>query len=156
MTDIVSSKKRSKMMSNIRSKNTKPELILRRSLFEKGFRYKLHSSNIPGKPDMVFLKHKAVILVNGCFWHGHGCHIFKWPKTRKAFWKNKINGNKTRDRKNRNLLKKLGWRVLVVWECAIKSRKESDISRVVNRAAKWLNSKSKSAEIVLRKQGVVL
>ena len=108
-------------MSQIRSKNTKPELMVRKYLFANGFRYTLHSKKLPGKPDIVLPKHKAVIFVHGCFWHGHeGCKYFVVPKTKTAWWLNKINCNKDNDAKARKALKKMGWKTINVWECSLK------------------------------------
>jgi len=120
MVDIVSSKTRSKMMSAIKSKNTKPELIIRRGLFKMGFRFRLHNKMLPGSPDLVFKKHRTVLFVNGCFWHGHNCKLFKIPSTNTIFWQQKISKNKLNDFKNKQLLLDLGWNVIIVWECSIK------------------------------------
>ncbi len=111
MTDIVDTSTRSRMMSGITSKDTRPEMIVRKGLFRKGFRYRLHSSALPGKPDLVLRKYNALILVNGCFWHGHLCHLFRVPRTSKEFWRNKIDHNRERDGRNLRLYRKLGWRV---------------------------------------------
>jgi len=117
MADIVSKKKRSQMMAGIKGKNTKPEVAIRKALFSKGYRYRLHKKSLPGKPDLVLAKYNTVIFIHGCFWHRHGCHLFKWPSTRPEFWKDKINGNKARDLKHFKELSELKWRVLVIWEC---------------------------------------
>lgn len=106
-------------MGGIRSKNTKPELTLRKALHRMGFRYRLHVSNLPGHPDIVLPKYKAAIFVHGCFWHGHNCRYFKWPKSNTVFWKDKITGNKKRAKKSERQLNKAGWRTLVVWECEL-------------------------------------
>ena len=98
MADIVDKKTRSKMMAGIKGKNTKPEMLIRKALFAKGLRYRLHDKNLPGKPDLVFPKYKAVIFVQGCFWHGHDCHLFKWPTSNKEYWRNKINRNREVDK----------------------------------------------------------
>lgn len=113
VTDIVDRLTRSRMMSGIKGKDTKPELIVRRELHKRGYRYKLHDNTLPGKPDVVFPKYKAIIEVHGCFWHKHDCHIFKWPKSKQEFWKAKILGNVARDQKNIAKLNTKGWRVLV-------------------------------------------
>ena len=106
MTDVHDKKTRSYNMSRIRSKDTKPEILVRKFLFGKGFRYKLHDKTLPGKPDLVFLKYKIVIFIHGCFWHGHeGCKYFVVPKTRTKWWLNKINGNMVNDKKKKNSLK---------------------------------------------------
>ncbi|WP_293687901.1 very short patch repair endonuclease [Thiolapillus sp.] len=140
MPDVVSPEARSRMMAGIRGKDTKPELIIRKGLHPRGFRYKLHDRKLPGKPDLCFPKYRAVILVNGCFWHGHDCHLFKWPSTRNAFWKEKITSNKERDKKNVCALKKLGWRVLVIWECALKGTTRHDPEYVIKEVEQWLKT----------------
>ena len=134
-------------MSGIRGKDTSPELLIRKALFRKGFRYRLHYPGLPGKPDLVFPKYRAIVLINGCFWHGHGCHLFKWPKTRHEFWKDKISGNVERDHRNLGELHELGWRVLVVWECAVKGKQRLSSEEVVTRVAKWLRSGANDMEI---------
>jgi DNA mismatch endonuclease (patch repair protein) len=116
--DKVSSEKRSIMMAGIKGKNTRGEIAIRKGLHKLGFRYQLHRKDLPGKPDLVFPKHHAVIFANGCFWHAHGCHIFKWPSTRAEFWKEKISANKIRDERNTQACIAMGWKVLVIWECA--------------------------------------
>lgn len=126
------------MMSGIRSKDTKPELIIRKALFSKGFRYKLHDPRLPGKPDLVFPKYNAVVFVHGCFWHHHDCHLFKWPSTRHDFWKNKINRNIEVDKRNYAALKKEGWRILTIWECAIKGKTRLNFEGMIERVEEWL------------------
>ena len=147
MVDVVSPEKRSEMMSGIRGKDTKPELLIRKSLHARGFRYRLHDSKLPGKPDLAFPRYKAVIEINGCFWHGHDCHLFKWPSSRKAFWKEKISGNITRDSKNHAALEQLGWRILTIWECALKGKTRIPLDDVIEQAASWLCAGKSSAEI---------
>jgi DNA mismatch endonuclease (patch repair protein) len=120
MTDVHSKKQRSHNMSCIKSRDTKPELIIRKWLWANGFRYRLHYKKLPGKPDIVFPGKAKVILVHGCFWHKHSCKYFKWPQNNTIFWKKKINDNVDRDRKNLIDLKSLGWSILVVWECETK------------------------------------
>ncbi|WBV59895.1 DNA mismatch endonuclease Vsr [Chryseobacterium camelliae] len=118
--DIWSKEKRTEVMSKIRSKNTKPELLLRKYLFSKGLRYRINYKKLPGKPDIVFPKYKTVVFVNGCFWHGHdNCKIAHIPKSNVEFWTNKINNNKKRDEDNLKSLLLLGWCVFIVWECEI-------------------------------------
>ena len=123
MVDVVDKATRSRMMSGIKGKNTKPEIRVRKVLHKAGYRFRLHGKNLPGKPDIVLAKHKTVIFVHGCFWHGHDCKYFKWPKTRPEFWRNKIEGNKTRDASQQEKLKNLGWQVKVIWECEVKNEK---------------------------------
>ena len=112
---------RSYNMSQIKGKNTKPEEIVRKYLFSRGYRYRKNVAKLPGKPDIVLPKYKTVIFVNGCFWHMHqGCRYFVWPKHNAEFWRNKIMGNAERDQRTQRELEEQGWRVLVVWECQLK------------------------------------
>jgi DNA mismatch endonuclease, patch repair protein len=119
MVDMVDTATRSRMMSGIRSKDTKPEMLVRRALHKAGFRYRLHDRKLPGRPDIVLPKYKTVIFVHGCFWHGHTCHKFKWPKTREEWWRKKIEGNIARDEANISKLHQMGWIVKVIWACEI-------------------------------------
>lgn len=146
MTDIVDSKTRSRMMSGIRGKNTRPELQIRCQLHRLGFRYRIHGKELPGKPDIVLKKYKAVIFIHGCFWHRHNCHLFKWPKTRAEFWKQKINRNHENDIKVLRELQLNGWRVCVIWECAIKGA-DKDVVSTVKGIATWLKSSDESLEV---------
>ena len=125
MSDIFSQTKRSDIMSKISSKDTKPEILVRKSLFSKGFRYRINVKTLPGKPDIVLPKYKTIIFVNGCFWHGHNCKKGKLPSSNTDFWKEKISNNKSRDAKNSDLLVKLGWKVIIIWQC--------EISKIDNR-----------------------
>ena len=122
--DIVSKKKRSEIMSAIRGKNTRPEIKVRKYLFSKGYRFRLHVRELPGKPDIVLPKYKMAIQVRGCFWHGHGCRLSSFPKTNRKFWKNKILDNKKRDAKNDRKLRKMGYRLLIVNECNMEKIKK--------------------------------
>lgn len=132
MTDIKSKEDRSKNMSAIKSKNTKPEIIVRKYLFSNGFRYRVNVSKLPGKPDIVLPKYKTVIFVNGCFWHLHeGCKYFVWPKSNADFWKNKIQGNVERDKRNHKTLVEAGWKVIVIWECQLKHSQEETLTELV-------------------------
>ena len=135
------------MMAGITGKNTKPEIIVRKGLHAMGFRYRLHARNLPGKPDLVFPRYKAVIFVNGCFWHGHGCHLFKWPSTREEFWKEKITGTMERDSRKLAALQCEGWRTLVIWECALKGRTRLPVETVIGSAAQWLSSGTSYLEL---------
>lgn len=135
------------MMAGIRGKNTKPELVIRRSLFSRGFRFRLHVSKLPSKPDIVLPKYKAVVLVNGCFWHEHDCSLFKWPSTRLDFWKTKIESNKKHDIKSLAELKTRGWRILIVWECAIKGTGRWDKKLLIDSIAEWIRSRNEFYEI---------
>lgn len=121
MTDVHSPEKRSFNMSRIRGKDTKPEIIVRKFLFSQGLRFRLHDKKLPGKPDIILSKYKTIILIHGCFWHGHeGCKYFVIPKTRTDWWLNKINRNKELDKENSIKLKELGWKIINVFECELK------------------------------------
>lgn len=146
MTDVVDKKTRSRMMSGIRGKDTKPELLIRSKLHSKGFRFRLHDKNLAGKPDIVLRKYQAVIFIHGCFWHRHECYLFKWPKSRPEFWRKKINGNFQNDQKVMKTLERSGWRTCIVWECAVKGANK-DINFVTNRIASWLVGENKKLEI---------
>lgn len=145
MTDVVDSKTRSRMMSNIRDRDTKPEIKIRQELHAKGFRYRLHDKKLPGKPDLILPKYKAVIQINGCFWHGHSCPLFKWPSTRIEFWQNKIGGNIKRDQLNTKKLLEQGWRVLIWWECNTRNREVFEVA--VEKAVIWLQGSENFLEI---------
>jgi len=140
-------------MAGIRSKNTRPELLLRHELFARGYRYRLHLASLPGKPDLVFPKYRAVMFVHGCFWHRHNCALFKWPSSNVAFWRTKILRNCAVDRRVIRQLIRSKWRILTVWECALKGVGRSDIDRVIDRAEHWLNSRSRFSEIGGRRAG---
>lgn len=124
MGDIYSKQKRSKIMSNISGKETKPEIIVRKYLFSQGFRYLKNDKRYPGKPDIVLPKYQTVIFVHGCFWHGHDCKKGGLPETRREFWEKKINGTKERDIRNREALEDKSWNVLTVWECEILNKSD--------------------------------
>lgn len=127
MVDVHCPEVRSFNMSRIKSKNTKPEIIVRKYLHSKGMRFRLHSSKLPGKPDIVLPKYNTVVQVRGCFWHKHeGCKYFVIPKTRTEWWKDKINKNSLKDKENKKKLKKMGWETIVVWECELKGKKKED------------------------------
>lgn len=147
MSDIVEKAKRSEMMAGIRNKDTKPELIVRKELFARGFRYRLHAKGLAGKPDIILSKYKAVILIHGCFWHCHDCHLFKWPESRVEFWRDKILSNKARDFKNHAQLEEAGWRVAVIWECALKGKNKIDFTSLIDMIETWLQEDIKYLEI---------
>ncbi len=138
MVDVVDPVTRSRMMSGIRSKNTRPEILIRKGLHARGFRFRLHDKRLPGKPDMVFPKYGAVIFIHGCFWHGHDCHLFKLPKTRRAFWHKKISRNQEKDAESYASLRKEGWYILTIWECALKGRTRRPLGEVLDLVADWL------------------
>jgi len=147
VADVVDRKTRSRMMSGIRGKDTKPELIIRKILHALGFRYKLHDKQLPGSPDMVFPKYKAVIFVNGCFWHGHNCHLFKWPSSREEFWHNKITRTQEKDKENIEELLQENWRVLQIWECAIKGKERLPTEKIIEKVSFWLKSSQTQLDI---------
>jgi DNA mismatch endonuclease (patch repair protein) len=133
MTDVHDNKTRSFNMSRIKGKNTKPEILIRKFLFAKGFRFRLHDNKLPGNPEIILRKYKIVIFVNGCFWHGHkGCQYFGLPKTRTEWWLEKIKGTMVRDKNAEISLNILGWRVIVIWECQLKKNNLTNtISRLI-------------------------
>lgn len=126
------------MMSGIRNKDTRPEILVRKALFSRGFRYRLGGCGLPGKPDLVFHKYRAVLFVNGCFWHGHGCHLFKWPSSNQDFWRDKINGNVSRDIANQRACIDRGYRVATIWECAIKGKFRQPWDKIIEQISGWL------------------
>ncbi len=137
MADVHNKETRSYNMSQIKGKDTKPELIVRKFLFANGFRYRIHDNNLPGKPDIVMRKHKTVIFIQGCFWHGHSkCMYFQLPKTRTDWWKSKIENTINRDSKNIFILKKEGWKVICIFECSLKSAKRT---KTLTRLVRELN-----------------
>jgi len=147
MADIVPAEVRSRMMSGIRGADTKPELLLRKGLHARGFRFRLHDRSLPGTPDIVLPRYQAVIFVHGCFWHGHDCHLFKWPSTRPEFWRAKINRNRTVDAHSFAALGKAGWRQAVVWECALKGKARLPLEEVLSACADWLRSDRRHLQI---------
>lgn len=150
MTDVVSKETRSRIMSSVRSKNTRLELEIRHRLFALGFRYRLHSRGIPGTPDIVLRKYSAVIFVNGCFWHNHGCHLSTIPHARRGWWKKKLQENRRRDSQVVSELRELGWRVLTIWECGFRRprvNRSRALDKIVTQAAAFLNSHRPVLEI---------
>lgn len=138
MADIVDKKTRSRMMGGIRGKDTKPEILLRKQLHARGFRFRLHDSRLPGTPDLILRKFNAVIFVHGCFWHRHeGCRYSTTPATRPEFWAEKFAGNVERDRRNIEVLRKAGWRVAVVWECGLR---KSGASSTTEQLVSWISA----------------
>lgn len=147
MTDKVSPEVRSRIMASIKGKDTKPEMVIRRTLHALGFRFRLHAKDLPGCPDIVLPKYNAVIMVNGCFWHGHDCHIANRPKSRSEYWEQKITKNRVRDEKNKKLLHELGWRVATVWEYAVFGKMKKPLYRVGDSISLWLRSKDSEITI---------
>jgi DNA mismatch endonuclease, patch repair protein len=145
--DTVDSQTRSKIMGRVGQKNTGAEMMLRRALHHKGLRYRLHDRFLPGSPDIVFPRFHAVLFVHGCYWHSHGCYRSTVPKSRVEFWVNKFQANRSRDETSRRLLISEGWRVLTVWECALRGKLSLPTGHIANDIKNWLESDSMSAEI---------
>ncbi|PJI45639.1 MAG: very short patch repair endonuclease [Rhizobium sp.] len=146
MADIVDKQTRSRMMAGIRGKDTKPELVLRRALHARGFRFRLHAKDVPGRPDLVFSKHRAVVFVHGCFWHRHeGCRFATIPSTRPEFWQEKFEANVARDSAVVETLLNRGWRVATVWECAL--RKPDAVQATTESVALWLASGERRLDV---------
>lgn len=135
MSDVHSTETRSYNMSQIKDKDTKPEVMVRKYLFSKGFRYRKNDKRLPGKPDIVLPKYKTVIFVNGCFWHKHeGCKYFVWPKSNADFWKDKIISNVRRDEENYYKLFQLGWKIIIIWECELKpDKRDATLAKAVGQ-----------------------
>lgn len=139
-TDVLTPEQRSRCMSKIAAKDTRPEMITRRGLHARGWRYVLHSRRLPGRPDLAFPARRAALFVHGCFWHGHGCHLFRWPATNGEFWRAKIARNKAHDENATLALLQDGWRVGVIWECALKGKHRLDVDRALDALETWLRS----------------
>jgi len=133
-------------MSGIRGKDTKPEWQVRRALHARGFRYRLHARRLAGRPDLVLPRYRAVVFVHGCFWHGHDCRYFRLPATRTAFWEGKISRNRSNDARNRASLLEAGWRVAVVWECALRGS-GCGADAVADALAEWIRGEDAVLEI---------
>jgi DNA mismatch endonuclease (patch repair protein) len=139
LLDRITTEQRSALMARIRSKDTKPELVVRSLVHRLGYRFRLHRKDLPGRPDIILPRHKKIILVQGCFWHGHiGCNIASKPKSNQAYWVSKLEGNRARDQRNLCALKELGWEVFELWECEI-----ADEKSVVKKISKFLRSNRK-------------
>lgn len=132
---------RSEMMSRIRGRDTQPELLVRKLLFARGFRYRVNVRKLPGSPDIVLSKYRAVIFIHGCFWHGHDCKNFRIPKTHSKFWADKIMKNQLRDQNVAKLLESTNWRVMVIWECRLKElRKDGKLTSFIDQVSQWIVS----------------
>lgn len=147
MADVVDAATRSRMMSGIRGKDTKPEMSVRLGLHALGFRYRLHLKDIPGKPDIWLPKYRAAIFVHGCFWHGHDCALFKMPGSRRDFWESKINANRDRDARVDELLAIRALRRLDIWECALRGPGRIGLDTTLGQATSWLRSEEPRGEI---------
>lgn len=137
-------------MAQVKSKNTRPEILARKALFARGLRYRVHVSKLPGKPDIVFAKFRTAIFINGCFWHWHGCRRSRLPATNYDYWEKKIDRNVKNDQKSITSLIELGWRVLVIWECAIKKKM---LDKVVIDVETFLNSDNKNSYAIIEPDG---
>jgi len=135
------------MMSGIRGRNTRIEVAVRKALFARGFRYRLNNKTLPGKPDIVFPRYRAVVFVHGCYWHGHDCTLFRLPASNREFWQTKIEGNRARDARNVSALNSLGWRIGVVWECALRNKGPKGLEIVATRLSAWLKEQEQSENI---------
>ncbi len=148
MTDVHNASVRSRNMRAIKGKNTRPELLIRKALHTRGFRFRLHRKDLPGNPDIVLSRYKVLIFVHGCFWHGHRCHLSKIPQTRTAFWLAKISGNITRDQLHQTQLLTSEWRYALIWECALKGKTRLKADDLIACLEDWIiHSKAKSLEI---------
>jgi DNA mismatch endonuclease (patch repair protein) len=145
--DTVAPDIRSKIMASVGQKNTGVEILLRKALHRRGLRYRLHDRSLPGSPDLVFPRFRAVVFVHGCYWHSHGCHRSTVPKTRNAFWAGKFAANKARDAKKADALRSLGWRVMTVWECSLRGKTAKSSEVIAKRVQAWLESSRKNGTI---------
>ncbi len=152
MVDVVDKKTRSRMMAGIRSRNTKPERVIRSLLHGKGYRFRLHCAHVPGRPDLVLPKYQIAIHVHGCFWHGHDCVLYRLPASRSAFWKEKIRKNRSRDRKVLAATLAMGWRHLTIWECAFRGPGKLGLEQAIERACRWIGGSKRFKVIRSRKQ----
>lgn len=150
MTDLMSPKLRRALMRRIRAKHTKPELVVRKALHGRGFRYRLHAKIEGIRPDIVLPARRVAIFVNGCFWHGHNCHLFRWPKTREEFWKNKIAGNKLRDGKAVRTLTRKSWSVATIWECGLRDKKREEVDRLIGFLESWILNSSRLQSLTFK------
>jgi len=144
VADVHDPSTRSRNMAAVKAVNTRPELQIRRAMHASGLRFRLHVRDLPGKPDLVFPRYRAVVFVNGCFWHHHDCHLFRWPATREEFWRAKIDRNVVNDARAELTLLENGWRVATVWECALKGRTRPDFSAAMLGLATWIKGGEKT------------
>jgi DNA mismatch endonuclease (patch repair protein) len=145
--DTVDRQTRSRIMASVGQKNTGAELLLRKAVHKNGLRYRLHDRSLPGSPDLVFPRFRAVVFVHGCYWHSHGCYRSTVPKSRNDFWTEKFHANRARDDRNVRLLLEDGWRVFTVWECALKGKTAMPFEAVARSVRKWLESSRKCGEV---------
>lgn len=147
MVDVLTPEQRRHNMSRIRGRDTKPEMLLRRGLHAAGLRFRLHARDLPGRPDLVFPRFRAAVLVHGCFWHGHGCPMCRLPATRPDFWARKLEGNRARDRRTGEALARSGWRVMIVWECSLRGPARQPLGEVLAQCAGFIRNGEQQAEL---------
>ena len=147
MADVLTPEQRKLNMSRIRGRDTKPEMLIRRGLHARGLRYRLQDRSLPGRPDLVFPKYRAVILVHGCFWHGHKCPLFRLPATRPEFWAEKIQANQSRDHRAHEALLAKGWRILTIWECSLKGLGRWPVVPLLDTCAQFIKGEDRTLEI---------
>lgn len=140
MADVVDAATRSRMMAGIRGRDTKIEVAIRKALHARGLRYRVDVRALPGRPDIVLPRWRAVILMHGCFWHAHDCGLYRIPATRSEFWREKLEGNAARDQRNEAALRAAGWRVAIVWECSLRGKGPHALGEVADRLAVWIRS----------------
>lgn len=145
--DVLTPEQRRRNMSRIRGRDTKPEMLLRRGLHAAGLRFRLHAGDLPGRPDLVFPRHRTAIQVHGCFWHSHGCPMCKLPATRPEFWAAKLKGNRERDERTAQALRDAGWRLLTVWECSLKGPARLPLEAVLARCSEFIRGNAPVNEI---------
>lgn len=147
MADTVDKATRSRIMAAIRSTDTRPEQAVRRGLHARGFRFRLHCKSLPGRPDLVLRRHRAVVFVHGCFWHGHDCALFRMPRTRTEYWEAKIRRNRERDAEAARRLEAAGWRCLTVWECGVQRLDGENLTVVIDNISDWIRGSATTGEI---------
>ena len=147
MSDRLTPAERSLRMAAVRQKNTGPEIFVRQLIHRAGFRFKLSNQQLPGSPDILLVRWRKAIFVNGCFWHGHDCHLFKLPATRTAWWAEKVHGNRLRDQRAEAELAKAGWRIVTVWQCALKGKHKLGVSALQELLVEAIQSRAQSIDI---------
>lgn len=152
--DTVDARTRSRIMASVGQRNTGVEVMLRSALHAAGLRYRLHDRSLPGSPDLVFPRFRAAVFIHGCYWHAHGCHRSSVPKSRRAFWMDKFEANKLRDARKAQALLADGWRVLDVWECALRGKTARDPDAVASLVRRWLTSTAERGSIAGRSDKV--
>lgn len=139
MVDILGRDARSRLMARIGGRGTRIEVAVRKALFARGYRYRVNVGRLPGRPDIVLPRHRVAIFVHGCFWHGHDCTLFRIPASNREFWAAKLARNRERDARSAAMLQELGWRVAVVWECALRGRGANGLGRVADCLERWID-----------------